>query len=54
MTCFCFESLKGHSGDCVENGLSGSQIEAEWLLYYLGEVIVTWTKMRTVEIERSQ
>lgn len=33
---------------------SGSQIKTEWLLYYVTEVIVTWTKMIAVEIERSQ
>lgn len=52
--CVYFESLKGDSRDCVENGLSGRQIKAEWLLYYVTEVIVTWTKMIAVEIEKSQ
>lgn len=38
----------------MENGFSGSHREAGRLLYYVGEIIMTWTNMIAVEIERSQ
>lgn len=53
MTCFYFESLKSF-WKLGREWTPRSQRETKQPLHYLGEVIVTWTKMTAVEIERNE